>query len=96
MRLDGLPLVIELAAARMRVLSVEQLANRLSERFALLTRGPRTASERQQTLRASVDWSHNLLSADERRVLRRAAVFAGGFTLEAAERVCGEHRVLDA
>ena len=85
-RLDGLPLAIELAAARVRTLSVEQLADAAVDRFALLTGGPRTARERQRTLRASVDWSHDLLAADEQRLLRRVAVFAGGFTLEAAER----------
>jgi predicted ATPase/DNA-binding CsgD family transcriptional regulator len=87
-RLDGLPLAIELAAARVRMLTVEQLADRLSDRFAVLTDGPRTAIARQQTLRASVDWSYDLLSADEQRLLRRVAVFLGGFTLEAAEQVC--------
>jgi predicted ATPase len=86
--LDGLPLAIELAAARVRMLSVEQIAARLSDRFQLLRGGPRTATERQQTLLASVDWSHDLLSADERLLLRRVAVFTGGFTLEGAERVC--------
>jgi predicted ATPase/class 3 adenylate cyclase/DNA-binding CsgD family transcriptional regulator len=98
--LDGLPLAIELAAARVRMLSVNQIAAELSDRFRLLTGGPRTASERQQTLRASVDWSHDLLSDDEQVVLRRAAVFAGGFTLDAAEKVCAgdgaeRERVLD-
>jgi predicted ATPase/DNA-binding CsgD family transcriptional regulator len=98
--LDGLPLAIELAAARMRMLSVDQIAAGVSDRFRLLTGGPRTAIERHQTLRASVDWSHDLLSDDERELLRRLAVFAGGFTLEAAERVCsgdgvGSERVLD-
>jgi predicted ATPase/DNA-binding CsgD family transcriptional regulator len=86
--LDGLPLAIELAAARVRMLSPEQIATGVSDRFRLLTGGPRTATQRQQTLRASVDWSHDLLSADERLLLRRLAVFAGGFTLDAAERVC--------
>src|SRR5262245_22143857 len=89
-RLDGLPLAIELAAARVRTLSLEQLAERLSDRFALLTRGPRTAVARQRTLRTSVDWSHDLLSPLEQRLLPRVAVFVGGFTLEAAERVFGE------
>ena len=86
--LDGLPLAIELAAARVRMLSVEQIATGVSDRFRLLTGGPRTATPRQQTLRASVDWSHELLSDDEQVLLRRLAVFAGGFTLEAAEAVC--------
>jgi predicted ATPase/DNA-binding CsgD family transcriptional regulator len=86
--LDGLPLAIELAAARVRMLSVDQIAAGLSDRFRLLTGGPRTATERQQTLRASVDWSHDLLSDHERQLLRRVAVFAGGFTLDAVEQVC--------
>ena len=86
--LDGLPLAIELAAARLRMLSVEQIASGLRDRFRLLSGGPRTAAQRQQTLRASVEWSHELLSRDERVLLRRLAVFAGGFTLEAAEQVC--------
>ena len=86
--LDGLPLAIELAAARVRMLSVEQIASGLSDRFRLLTGGPRTAPPRLKTLRASVDWSHELLSDAERALLRRLAVFAGGFTLEAAEEVC--------
>ena len=98
--LDGLPLAIELAAARVRMLSAEQIAKGLSDRFRLLTGGPRTATPRPKTLRASVDWSHELLSADERALLRRLAVFAGGFTLEAAEQVCAgdgieRDRVLD-
>jgi predicted ATPase/DNA-binding CsgD family transcriptional regulator len=98
--LDGLPLAIELAAARVRMLSVDQIAAGVSDRFLLLTGGARTAAERQQTLRASVDWSHDLLSVDERVLLRRVAVFAGGFTLEAAESVCAgdgieRDRVLD-
>jgi predicted ATPase/DNA-binding SARP family transcriptional activator len=98
--LDGMPLAIELAAARVRMLSLEQIAAGVSDRFRLLTGGPRTASERQQTLRASVDWSHNLLSADEQALLRRVAVFIGGFTLDAVERVCAgdgveRERVLD-
>jgi predicted ATPase/DNA-binding CsgD family transcriptional regulator len=98
--LDGLPLAIELAAARMRMLSVDQIAAAVADRFRLLMGGPRTAIERHKTLRASVDWSHDLLSADERLLLRRLAVFSGGFTLEAVERVCagdgiGSERVLD-
>ena len=86
--LDGLPLAIELAAARVRMLSVEQIASGLSDRFRLLTGGPRTALPRLKTLRASVDWSHELLSDQEQALLRRVAVFAGGFTLAAAEDVC--------
>src|SRR5207244_426470 len=75
--LDGLPLAIELAAARVRMLSVEQIAVGLSDRFHLLTGGARTALPRHQTLRASVDWSHALLSEEERTLFRRLAVFAG-------------------
>jgi predicted ATPase/class 3 adenylate cyclase/DNA-binding CsgD family transcriptional regulator len=86
--LDGIPLAIELAAARVRLLSVNQIANGLSDRFRLLTSGPRTALPRQRTLRASVDWSHQLLSDGERTLLRRLAVFVGGFSLDAAEDVC--------
>ncbi len=86
--LDGLPLAIELAAARTRMLSAEQIATGVSDRFRLLTGGPRTATPRQRTLRASVDWSHELLSPDEQVLLRRVGVFAGGFTLDAAERIC--------
>jgi predicted ATPase/DNA-binding CsgD family transcriptional regulator len=86
--LDGLPLAIELAAARVRMLSVEQIAAGVSHRFRLLTGGPRTAVPRLQTLRASVDWSHELLSEEERVLLRRLAVFMGGFTLEAVDEVC--------
>lgn len=86
--LDGLPLAIELAAARVRMLSVEQIAAGLGDRFHLLTRGARTALPRHQTLRACVDWSHELLSDRERILLRRLAVFAGGFTLDVVEDVC--------
>ena len=86
-RLDGIPLALELAAARMRALSVQSIAQRLSDRFHILTGGDRTALPRQQTLRALIDWSHDLLTADERTLLRRLAVFAGGWTLEAAEAV---------
>jgi predicted ATPase/DNA-binding NarL/FixJ family response regulator len=84
-RLDGLPLAIELAAARVRVFSVEQIATRLDDRFRLLTAGPRTALPRQQTLQATVDWSYALLSEPERALLHRLSVFAGGWTFEAAE-----------
>ena len=86
-RLDGLPLAIELAAARMRMLSVEQLAERLNDIFAVLAGGARTAPRRHQALRATLDWSHDLLDEDERVVFRRLAVFSGGFTLTAAEHV---------
>ena len=86
-RLDGIPLAIELAAARTRALTPAEIAQRLGERFRLLTGGSRTAVERHQTLRAAVDWSYDLLHDQERAVLRRLAVFAGGFDLEAAESV---------
>ncbi|MFB8237274.1 BTAD domain-containing putative transcriptional regulator [Kitasatospora purpeofusca] len=89
-RLDGLPLAIELAAARLRVMTARQIADRLDSRFALLTAGSRTLLPRQQTLRAVVDWSWDLLGKQERAVLRRLAVFAGGWTLEAAESVCSD------
>ncbi|GAB4192060.1 MAG: BTAD domain-containing putative transcriptional regulator [Roseiflexaceae bacterium] len=87
-RLDGLPLAIELAAARVPAFSLDQIAARLDDRFALLRGGSRTALTRQQTLRAAIDWSHGLLAAPERLLFRRLAVFAGGWTLEAAEAVC--------
>ena len=87
-RLDGIPLAIELAAARVNMLSVEQIAERLNENFELLTGGNRTRLERQQTLQASINWSWNLLSEPERILLRRLSVFAGGWTLHAAESVC--------
>ncbi|MFE4593502.1 BTAD domain-containing putative transcriptional regulator [Streptomyces laurentii] len=87
-RLDGLPLAIELAAARLRLLTPRQIADRLDDRFRLLTSGARTVLPRQQTLRAVVDWSWDLLDAPERAVLRRLAIFTGGCDLEAAEDVC--------
>ncbi|QXV59367.1 BTAD domain-containing putative transcriptional regulator [Amycolatopsis sp. TNS106] len=86
--LDGMPLAIELAAARLRTMSIDQLANRLDDRFRLLTGGSRTALPRHRTLRAMVDWSWELLSDAERTVLCRLSVFSGGASLEAAERVC--------
>jgi predicted ATPase/DNA-binding winged helix-turn-helix (wHTH) protein/class 3 adenylate cyclase len=86
-RLDGVPLALELAAARVRVLSAEQLAARLSDRLALLTGGERTAHRRHQTLRATLDWSYDLLAGAERALLRRLTVFAGGFSLAGAEAV---------
>src|SRR5579884_1602142 len=89
-RLDGIPLAIELAAARARALAVEQLAQRLDDRFRLLTGGSRTALPRQQTLRALIDWSYELLSEAERTLLRRLSVFVGGWTLEAAEAICAD------
>lgn len=88
-RLDGLPLAIELAAARLRLLTPRQIADRLDDRFRLLTSGSRTVLPRQQTLRAVVDWSWDLLDERERTLLREASVFAGGWDLAAAEAVCG-------
>jgi predicted ATPase len=89
-RLDGLPLAVELAAARVRVLAVKQIAARLNDRFRLLTRGGRTASRQQLSLRAAVDWSYELLSPEEQSLFARLSVFAGVFTLEAVEAVCAE------
>ena len=91
--LDGMPLAIELAAARLRTMSSEQLAHRLDDRFRLLTGGSRTALPRHRTLRAVVDWSWELLTDAERVVLRRLSVFSGGASLEAAERVCAGETV---
>jgi predicted ATPase len=87
-KLDGMPLAIELAAARVRVMSVDMILERLDDRFRLLTAGRRGTLPRQQTLKALIDWSHDLLSESERLVFRRLAVFRGGWTLEAAEAVC--------
>jgi len=87
-RLDGIPLAIELAAARVKVLALEQIAARLDDRFRLLTGGSPMLLPRQQTLRATLDWSYGLLSNQERAVLRRLSVYAGGWTLEAAEAIC--------
>jgi predicted ATPase/DNA-binding CsgD family transcriptional regulator len=87
-RLDGLPLAIELAAVRTRVLTAEQILDRLTDRFALLTGGGRAALPRQQTLRTTIDWSHDLLTAAEQTLLRRLCVFAGRFTVDDAESVC--------
>jgi non-specific serine/threonine protein kinase len=89
-RLDGIPLAIELAAARVKMLSIEQISKRLDDRFRLLTGGARTALPRQQTLRALIDWSYDLLSENERLLLRRLSVFMSGWTLEAAEEVCSD------
>ena len=91
-RLDGIPLAIELAAARVRALTVQQIADRLDDRFRLLTGGSRTVMPRHQTLRAAIDWSFDLLPDEERAVLWRLSVFAGTFTLEAAEAVCAAGR----
>jgi predicted ATPase len=87
--LAGLPLAIELAAARLRTLSPEQVAARLGEQLDLLTHGGRSRPDRQQTMRATLDWSHQLLAPDEQTVFRRLSIFAGGFTLDAAEEVAG-------
>ena len=87
-RLDGIPLALELAAARTKMLSVEQISKRLDDRFRLLTGGARTALPRQQTLRALIDWSYDLLTENERLLLRRLSVFAGGWILDATEEVC--------
>ena len=99
-RLDGMPLAIELAAARVRALSLDDILGSLHDRFRLLTGGARTAVRRQQTLRASVDWSHALLTEPERVLFRRLAVFLGGFDLDAAQAVAGtsdveRYQVLD-
>lgn len=99
-RLDGVPLAIELAAARVRALPVEQIAARLDDRFRLLTGSSRITVPRHQTLRQTIDWSHELLAEDERAVFRRVSVFIGGASLEAAEAVCAgppvdEYAVLD-
>jgi predicted ATPase/DNA-binding SARP family transcriptional activator len=88
-RLDGIPLALELAAARLRAMSVEQLVSRLDRRFHLLTAGNRTALPRHQTLRAAIDWSYQLLPEPERRLLDRLSIFVGGFSLDAVEAVCG-------
>ncbi len=88
-KLDGIPLAIELAAARVKILSPEQILAKLDDRFRLLTSGGRGVMERQRTLRAAVDWSYKLLTVSERRMLRALSVFAGGWTLESAIAVCG-------
>jgi predicted ATPase len=95
-RLDGLPLAIELAAVRTRVLSAEQIIDRLTDRFGLLTGGSRAALPRHQTLRTTIDWSHDLLEAGERTLMRRLCVFAGRFTLEDVESVCASEEVPSA
>ena len=94
-QLDGIPLAIELAAARVSALTPEQIAARLDDRFRLLTLAPRTAEARHQTLRATVDWSHAMLGGEEQKLFRRLAVFRGGWSLEAAEEVCGEAHAPD-
>ena len=95
-RLDGLPLAIELAAVRTRVLTVDQIVERLTDRFSLLTSRSRAALPRHQTLRTTIEWSHDLLADDERAVLRRCCVFAGRFTLQDVESVCTSHGVQPA
>jgi len=95
-RLDGIPLAIELAAARVRVLSVKEIADHLEDCFQILTGGSKTALPRHQTMQAAIDWSYKLLSEEERTLFRRLAVFAGGWTLEAAERVCSGDGVDDS
>ncbi len=95
-RLDGIPLAIELAAARVRVLSPKQIAARLDDAFSLLTVSSRIALPRHRTLRSTMEWSHALLSVREQVLLRRLAVFAGSFALEAAESVCADAAVADA
>lgn len=94
-RLDGIPLAIELAAARTRSMSISRLSSRLDDRFRLLTGGVRTALPRQQTLRALIDWSYDLLGNEEQAVFRQLSVFAGGWTLEAAEGVTGKDSVFE-
>ena len=94
-RLDGIPLAIELAAARSKLLSPEQIASRLDDRFRLLVGGSRTALPRQQTLRALIDWSYDLLSEKEKDLLRIASVFVGGWTLEAIEAISDDPNVLE-
>src|SRR5215216_3153635 len=94
-RLDGIPLAIELAAARLKLFTPQQIAERLDDRFKLLTGGSRTALPRQQTLRALIDWSYLTLNETEQHVLRRLAVFSGGWTFEAAESVVGETEAMD-
>jgi len=95
LRLDGIPLAIELAAAKVRALSVDQISKRLDDRFRLLTGGSRTALERHQTLRATLDWSYNLLSPEEQILFRRLSTFVNGWTLEAAESVCSDESASD-
>jgi predicted ATPase len=94
-RLDGIPLAIELAAARLPLLGLEGLRDKLDERFHVLTAGNRDSLHRHHTLRAALEWSHRLLSIDEQTVLRRLAVFAGGFTLEAAQQVAEDEDGID-
>src|SRR5206468_11008055 len=92
-RLDGIPLALELAAARLDSLSVEEINARVHDRFRLLTEGFRTPDPRHQTLRATLDWSHDLLPEAERKVLRRISIFSGGFTLDAAAAVATDETI---
>lgn len=94
-RLDGLPLAIELAAARMGIMSEREIVNRLGDRFHILTSGVRTIPQRQRTMNATIDWSYRLLTDAEARLFRRLSVFRGGFTLEAVEAVCGDQGVIE-
>ena len=95
LRLDGLPLALELAAGRARTLPLTELLRRLERRLSLLTGGARDRPQRQQTLRATVDWSYDLLSSEERRLFSRLAVFLGGCSLDAVEEVCDPEGELD-
>ncbi|HEY9525728.1 MAG TPA: helix-turn-helix domain-containing protein, partial [Anaerolineales bacterium] len=99
-QLDGIPLALELAAARIKMMSLEEIRSHLNDRFRLLTGGARTALPRHQTLQAMIDWSHDLLSEPERVLWRRLSIFAGGWSLKAAESICGNegietHEILD-
>jgi predicted ATPase/class 3 adenylate cyclase len=93
--LDGIPLAIELAAARIKVMTVEKILENISNRFRLLTDGNRTALPRQQTLRALIDWSYDLLSEKEKTLFRRLSVFSGGWSLEAAEEICCDDEIME-
>src|SRR5689334_25071165 len=92
--LTAYPLAIELAAARLKVLSIDELAVRIADRFRLLVGGSRTAPSRQQTLRAALDWSYDLLREPEQQLFERLSVFAGGWALETAESVCPDQALL--
>ncbi|GAA4260954.1 hypothetical protein GCM10022255_091660 [Dactylosporangium darangshiense] len=93
-RLDGIPLALELAAVRLRAMSVEQVLERLDDRFRLLAHGNRAAASRQQTLQALIDWSYDLCTAPEQALWQRASVFSGGFELAAAEQVCAGEGIM--
>lgn len=94
-RLDGLPLAIELAAVRLRAMSVDQIQQRLTDRYGLLTTGNRAAPERQQTLQLCIDWSYELCTLEERDLWRRLTVFSGGFELDAVEGICSDRAKVD-